>query len=269
MCTVSWRFELTAEQPAPRFELFFNRDESRRRGPAHPPQIMEPVGESKLLAPIDSDAGGTWLAANEHGLVLALLNLYQARGGSRAGSISRGSLPLEWARAQSVAQVQAAFTSRSLEDFAGFRILAFDPSGACGLGSWHGEGGESSAKATRTDAERAGPSGRRWQVSPAGPVISSGFRLDEVESARRATYAALVDRFDGASSEALKAFHTSTDPEPGPRAVRMTREDARTVSTTHVRVSDSAVEMSYAEVGEVDGDWGSPARQARLPRAKP
>ena len=84
MCTVSWRFELTAEQPAPRFELFFNRDESRRRGPAHPPQIMEPVGESKLLAPIDSDAGGTWLAANEHGLVLALLNLYQARGGSRA-----------------------------------------------------------------------------------------------------------------------------------------------------------------------------------------
>ncbi len=248
MCTVSWLFELTAEESAARFELFFNRDESRSRGSARPPEVIRQLGSPAVLAPIDSDAGGSWLAANDRGLVVALLNLYQARGGSRAGTTSRGVLPIEWGQLASVREVRESFAERSLDEFAGFRLLAFDATGAAGLGAWFGDR-------------------REWNPKPEAPIISSGFSLSEVERARRATYSNQLARCGGTTSEALRAFHSSTQPEPGPLAVRMTRDDARTVSTTRVLVGPESVEMHYASVGPQDGDWSGQPVVTSLPRS--
>lgn len=71
MCTITW---LTRDNG---YELFFNRDELRSRQRAAPPQLHQ---DSKIryLAPIDSDAGGTWISANQFGLSLCLLNNYGA-----------------------------------------------------------------------------------------------------------------------------------------------------------------------------------------------
>ena len=69
MCTVSWILSRGG------YELFMNRDELRRRGPAQGPQLCQHEG-SAFLAPHDSDGGGSWIAVNASGLGLTLLNRY-------------------------------------------------------------------------------------------------------------------------------------------------------------------------------------------------
>ena len=49
------------------------RDESTRRKPAFKPKLIDDLGV-KFIAPIDPEGGGTWLAANELGDVVILLN---------------------------------------------------------------------------------------------------------------------------------------------------------------------------------------------------
>ncbi len=69
MCTVSWRAARDG------YDLFFNRDELHTRAPELPPALSERDGV-RFLAPRDGDHGGTWLAVNEHGLTVCLLNDY-------------------------------------------------------------------------------------------------------------------------------------------------------------------------------------------------
>ena len=57
------------------YHLFFNCDELRTRGPALPPRMHEARG-LRFLAPIDTDAGGSWLGVNELGLSIGLVNYY-------------------------------------------------------------------------------------------------------------------------------------------------------------------------------------------------
>ena len=67
MCTVSW-----VHQPGG-YHLLSNRDEKRTRGTASAPALVE-RGGVRFIAPIDADFGGTWIAANEFGISLCLLN---------------------------------------------------------------------------------------------------------------------------------------------------------------------------------------------------
>ena len=71
MCTVSWQFDTAG------YQLFFNRDELNSRQPALPPEIKQHQN-TRIIAPTDTDAGGTWISVNEHGLTLCLLNNYAA-----------------------------------------------------------------------------------------------------------------------------------------------------------------------------------------------
>ena len=87
MCTVTWVHSQAG------YELFFNRDERTGRGPESPACEAETNGV-RWLAPRDSDAGGTWLAVNEHGLTLGLLNGYADSLGTtppRNGLVAGGS----------------------------------------------------------------------------------------------------------------------------------------------------------------------------------
>ena len=77
-----------------RFQLFFNRDEARRRGPASSPELRR-EDEATWAAPTDGDFGGSWIGVNDHGLVICLLNGYADDAGSTEASgdfTSRGSL---------------------------------------------------------------------------------------------------------------------------------------------------------------------------------
>ena len=79
------------------YELFFNRDEQRSRLLAEPPKLNKVNKSHGAIYPIDPQGGGTWIAVNEQGLSLALLNNYQAplsNNDNHNKSISRGQLIL-------------------------------------------------------------------------------------------------------------------------------------------------------------------------------
>ena len=57
------------------YELFCNRDKQRSRLPAIPPKFNQ---ARNAIYPVDPQGEGTWLAVNQQGLTLVLLNYYQA-----------------------------------------------------------------------------------------------------------------------------------------------------------------------------------------------
>jgi hypothetical protein len=54
--------------------IAFNRDESRTR-PAGLPPSLQRIGSRAAVMPTDPLSGGTWLAVNDAGLALAVLNV--------------------------------------------------------------------------------------------------------------------------------------------------------------------------------------------------
>ena len=227
MCTVSWLFQDAG------YELFCNRDETRERSLAQPPRPSEQNGIS-YLSPRDGDAGGTWIAVNEYGLGLCLLNRYpDPKDGAFT---SRGHLVRELADARTTDEVELRL--RRLESDAGpryrpFTLLALEPEEPPLAVAWDGE---------RLLQPSTGP------VSP--PLSSSSYDPTGIGAVRRHLWADMLDsELDGRRPEALDLleFHASHRPERGPLSPCMHREDARTVSFTRVRVTLAAVEMAYAD----------------------
>jgi len=131
VCTASW---LIAPDG---YELFFNRDESRRRGLARAPEELELEGVRGLL-PVDSDAGGTWLGVNEFGLALGLLNGTDARG-THPEPRSRGLLVRELLGARAADEVLDALEREALERYRGFTLALFEPGREPRVRTWDGE----------------------------------------------------------------------------------------------------------------------------------
>ncbi len=80
--------------PAARLRVSCNRDESPRRASAVGP-IERTFGARRALLPIDPESGGTWIAVNDAGVAMALLNLYPDRRVSKdalSRRPSRGSI---------------------------------------------------------------------------------------------------------------------------------------------------------------------------------
>jgi len=58
------------------FIATMNRDETFRRAPELPPEVMHSVAGVAWTAPRDGEKGGTWMGANCYGVVACLLNAY-------------------------------------------------------------------------------------------------------------------------------------------------------------------------------------------------
>ena len=101
VCTVTWLREPSG------YRLFFNRDELRSRLEAEPPRRHEGRAADgaavAFLAPVDGDHGGTWIAANEHGVTVGLVNGYRRADASAPADVrSRGLLVRDLAGCRSV-----------------------------------------------------------------------------------------------------------------------------------------------------------------------
>ncbi len=219
MCTVSWLYG------AGGYELLMNRDELRRRSWAVAPRRFERQGVA-YLAPEDGDAGGTWIAVNELGMTVALLNRYPDRGGV---FVSRGLLTKELATSTSVEEAVERLTERGHDalNYRPFTLLLLEPESEPTVLLWDGE-----LLAQVTEA-----------VAP--PLSSSSLHPQEVAPVRRRLWRRLVG--EAPSSSVLVGFHRSHEPERGAYSPCMHRDDARTVSLTHVRVTPAAVAVSYAD----------------------
>ncbi len=101
MCTVSWIHEDNG------YQLFCNRDERLTRREAQAPVLFERDGV-RYLAPVDGEAGGTWIATNEFGVSICLMNGTTAIDADRRNR-RRGLLVAELASAGSVFEVNKRF----------------------------------------------------------------------------------------------------------------------------------------------------------------
>jgi hypothetical protein len=228
MCTAS-----LISLPGGGRRMVFNRDESRARMRSEGLRVVETGGASgsRAVMPLDPESNGTWIAASDAGLVVALLNCNpQAYPGK--GAVSRGRLVRELIKCGSAAEACASFGKLSTGSFAPFRLVAFDLSsgGEC---VWTGE---------RLNL---------GLVESGAPFMATSSSLGDqiVWEARRAKFGEMVGASAG-SAEAQDAFHAWRCAEAGYLGVLMTRADARTMSRTVVTLMEGSVTMRVEMLGE-------------------
>ena len=232
MCTATL---LPLESPG--FRLVTNRDEQHTRLPAIPPQVRQ-FGTRQALLPVDPSSDGTWVAVNDVGLAITLLNLNLGDAQpSPAGRTSRGAvIPslMHHANATDAARQAAEIDGASMMPF---RLLIADGR---------------SAYVVRSDGGAVAVN----PIQPAGRpamLTSSGLGDHLVETPRRELFHA-----QGFATPADQdAFHQHRWADRPELSVRMHREDARSVSRTVVEVSADAVRVTYTPI-DFEGEEGRP-----------
>ena len=197
-----------------RFRIGFNRDESRTRPAGLPPQLRQ-FGIRKAVLPTDPTSGGTWLAVNDAGLALAVLNVTPVEGRGAAGPRSRGEIIPGLLGAESPSAA-LALAERMLDyrDFAPFRLVLV---------------GQGVVADVRWDGRQSMVMSRLLGGSPQ-MFASSGLGDHLVESVRRELFDAMFVSHPETWPAAQDAFHRHFWPGREHLSVNMTRETARTVS---------------------------------------
>jgi hypothetical protein len=210
VCTVSW-----VHQPDG-YHLLCNRDEKLTRGTAFAPRVVT-RGGVRYIAPVDSDAGGTWISANEFGVSLCLLN---ANG--LGGAKSRGALVQQLAWAPTAPECALWLKHLDLRVYAPFTLVILEPRRSAILGAWNGQ---------ELDVDLAGD---RYM-----PLTSSSYDAEGVRRAR-------LNEFARFGTTNLYSFHASHGSGPDAYSPCMHRPDAETVSFSWVIVSQDSIRFSYS-----------------------
>lgn len=223
--------------------LMINRDELLTRPPARPPSIVELESGRRALRPTDGRAGGTWVAVNDAGLMLALLNgnprpmpLLPPRHQLR----SRGLIIPRLIGAPSPTDAATHLNDIELAWYAPFRLVAAS----------HG---------TIIDAvwDRVELRITERTMIPTC-FVSSGLG-DHLVPPRLELFNDWTSGGDW-SADAQDEFHRHRWPERPEISVMMCREGARTVSITTIEAPDDApTTMKYADdAGECSISFGGP-----------
>ncbi len=245
MCTLTWH-----DEPGG-YQMFFNRDERRERKPAIPPSVQR-RGDTRFIAPLDGDFGGTWIAVNEFGLSVCLLNGFPATDLSaltnRHDYTSRGHLTLTVIESPSAHRAAATLRELDLERFRPFVLVAFEPGDGGVLARWSGNS---------LDLASGRP--------PLQPIVSSSFFTEEVRRNRLAVFRELQrECADSSPVELHLAFHRSHRPTAGPHSPCLHRPDASTVSFGRTQVDEAHVRFHYTAGSPCRGT--SPEPPIRLER---
>ncbi len=216
------------DRPDGGFEAFFNRDERRTRLPASAPRERI-VDGTRIVAPEDGDFGGTWLAANEWGVVVALLNGAPAEPTDRAADwTSRGLLVHALAGSRSTPDAMGRLDRTDLQPFRPFVLVLLDARRDRRVVTW-GDGMRVCDPA----------------ADLAQPVVSSSFDSAAVARGRRARFHAVSAAARTGRRELHLAYHRDHVPTAGPRSVCMHREDAETVSFSRIEVGPDSIGFLY------------------------
>lgn len=218
MCTVSWFATPKG------YELFFNRDESIKRIEALPPEYFS-GDKCDFLSPTDEQGGGSWVATNQFGITVSLLNLYTDIDLVESEHyISRGQIVRDLADATSLNEVFERVSGCDLAKFRTFRVLAIDVLGKNILLAWNG-------KKLTVDSDTQ------------APKSSSSVDTLKVVAGRKSMFrdAGLQDSTDRAAFLAYQRGH-----EPNKNySVCVHREFTKTVSMSHIIVDENKVKFDY------------------------
>lgn len=210
--------------------LCFNRDEQHSRLESFPPHVWL----EGFVAPLDMDAGGTWLAVKPDGTVLALLNHYPPSFTKCTPALSRGTLIAALA-ARPERPTPALLRSFGAESMNPFRLVALSLKRAV-IFTWNGK--RLSRNEMQGDTEF---------------ITSSSWHPQAVTDVRHEMFRRWLQDNPSPELEAMIQFHSMMGhPRGGAFAVCMNREDARSVSMNTVHLTRERAEMTqqFRAVGE-------------------
>ncbi len=226
MCTATWRFE-----DEDRYEVFFNRDESRARRPATAPSLHVLNGVS-YVAPTDKEQGGTWIGVNEAGVTLCLLNLYGPRiPAPDPRKTSRGIMLGSCMDVHRLSELAGRMAHSALRDVNPFLLLGLAPRAVPVCYRWDG------TSVSMSELKAADM-----------PVTSSSQATARVVKHRRQLLGRLLDGQSKPTREVLLTFHRGAAEKDRATSVCMSRPDAHTVSFSHVRVEPERGLFEYSRV---------------------
>ncbi len=218
------------------FRLLANRDERRSRAVAQPPRVAA-FGRRRAAMPIDPQGGGTWVAVNDAGLAMTLLNYYLDVRVPMTGPRSRGLIIpqlLHHAAARDAAEQAAQIDT---EQYGPFRLVMIDR--------------EYIAEVTsdgRAMCERRDGRPRLY--------VSSGLGDDVVAEARGELFNTMFDAPPSQWPDRQDALHRHQWPDRPGVSVCMSRPEAGTLSMTEVTADESQATMRY---------YGAPPNQSIRP----
>ncbi|MCX7358133.1 MAG: NRDE family protein [Alphaproteobacteria bacterium] len=215
MCT------LTIWRDSDHFTITMNRDDEQTRQES--PPTLQHGASGAFISPRDVQAGGSWIAANDRGLIACLLNRYDP---APQGRISRGDIVLR-AMEMASAKVAALALSPSPGEYSPFNCLLIDREHSVRL-DWNG------AHITR---ETLAP-------KPLDMLTSSSWQELDVRAQRTGVMASLTAGVNELG-DVIDAFHCHTEADSDAWTPMMQRPTSHTKSITRVRASLETIEMSY------------------------
>jgi len=230
VCTMTWFKSREG------YELFFNRDERLSRSRAELPTSQESEGV-KYISPTDADAGGTWITVNQFGFAVCLLNHYQFEQiETYKDWTSRGEIVRQFASTSDLGLAEQRFRALDLEDYRAFRMFIIERSGRNRLCVWDGHAARIEKNVTK-------------------PKSSSSVDARHVKKVRKDLFDEL-NLIESTSVQDYIDYHSSHLPSRSKESVCMHRDDAKTVSFSHVSVSATRVEFRYADGSPCEAELG-------------
>jgi hypothetical protein len=209
--------------------LACNRDELRSRCQALPPRIQQ-VGPRRAILPIDPVSRGSWVAVNDAGLAMSVLNVNPAdrRFANSVPPRSRGAILPSLLHCNTLASALAEASLLKPTDYAPFRLVLADDRELAEL------------RSDGRDIRIVGPT----VITEPFLFTSSGLGDHLVETPRRRLFAEFVRRPGDpiAWQDDFHRHHWSDRPH---LSVCMRRDEARTVSHTIVTLRQDRVTLTY------------------------
>lgn len=216
MCT------LTVLRASDALTLTINRDDTPAR-PEAPPRRWRDDGLS-FAAPIDCEAGGTWIGVNSAGVAAFLLNRYDD---APKGARSRGEVVPAALNTINLGSATAAVEALTHRDYSPFTCVVVSEDGASRV-DWTG------AACSKREIAQPAP----WMMT------SSSWRFESVSVWRQALFEDTLVRAP-ASAAALSNFHCAILDGEEAWAPMMRRDNAHTKSVTQIILRPGEAELRY------------------------
>lgn len=220
-----------------RLRIGFNRDESRRRATALPPEVRK-CGDRRVIMPIDPVSGGTWIAVNDAGLAGAMLNAYGGEASDivdRVPPRSRGTILPRLISHATIDEAEVGITNWEPGDFAPFRLVITDRVNVVEV---HGNG--------RTIAIK-----RRMLTAAPRLFTSSGLGDQLVQKPRKQLFDEMLS-YGSDPAATQDAFHRHQWPDHPELSVCMSRLEAATVSHVVLELSEGDASVTYYPAPPID-----------------
>jgi len=209
--------------------LAMNRDERIARGAGEIAEIHQVDGTTAIY-PSDG-AGGAWIAANEYGITLALLNWNDIvrRPLDSSKVRSRGQIIPALGGSHSRPELQAALGALDLEGILPFRLVGVFPFEEA-IGEWRWD-------SLRLTFHAQGGHSRHW--------FSSSLSDKQAERLRGTACRKAQYKSDAGSVPWLRRLHASHAGGPGPFSLCVHRVDVKTLSYSEVECTSGSIQMGH------------------------